>query len=122
MCFVLIVLAISKLILTFVALVASRSFYPKFGEPLVEYQPDKRIQHEFLPLRIKKSDVALDQFDHEAISQLLDDFFTDEGYDQVSQTSLLTLTCFSYPRSQKTPTTQPIMFFYSLGLKTENTL
>ena len=109
-----------KLVLTIVALVASRSFYSKFGEPLAEYKPNKRIQHEFS--RIKKSDIALDQFDQEAISQLLDDFFTDEGYDQVSQTSKLTLTCFSFLRSQKTPTTRPTMFFYSWGLTTENTL
>ena len=73
-----------KLVLTLVVFVSSRSFYPKFGNSIVEYQPDQRVKHKFLPLRVKKSDIALDNYDHQQISQLLDEFFSDEGYDQVS--------------------------------------
>ena len=73
-----------KLVLTLVVFVSSRGFYPKFGNSIIEYLPDQRVKHQILPLRMKKSDIALDNYDHQQISQLLDKFFSDEGYDQVS--------------------------------------
>ena len=100
-----------KTILAFIILVSGR-FYPKFENSIVEYQPDFTIQHKTLQSRMKKSDFALDQYDHEKVSQLLDEFFTEEGYDQVSirsKTSIINPDSFQWQDEDRYDPTDNIL-------------